>query len=85
MKFHRLLSETKRNPKVVSGFKKCLSIFGNRTKQERIYHCEMTNDSCLAMAVAMAPFDSGFDPRQWRHFDSCPIGVSADSCPAGAP
>ena len=67
MKFHRLLSETKRNPKVVSGFKKCLSIFGNRTKQERIYHCEMTNDSCLAMAVAMAPFDSGFDPRQRRH------------------
>nr|CAN74001.1 hypothetical protein VITISV_040582 [Vitis vinifera] len=31
----------------------------------------------------MAPFDSGFDPRQWRHFDSCPIGVSTDSCPAG--
>ena len=24
-------------------------------------------DSSLAAAVAMAPFDSGFDPRQWRH------------------
>ena len=30
-------------------------------------------DSSLAVAVAMAPFDS------------CPIGVSADLCPAGAP
>ena len=24
-------------------------------------------DSSLASAVAMAPFDSGFDPRQRRH------------------
>ncbi|RVX13700.1 hypothetical protein CK203_010206 [Vitis vinifera] len=26
-----------------------------------------TGDSSLAAAVAMAPFDSGFDPRQRRH------------------
>ena len=36
-------SKTKWNPEVVSGFEKCLSLFGNRTKQERIYHCEITN------------------------------------------
>ena len=42
-------------------------------------------DSSLAAEVAMTPFDSGFDSPATTPFDSCPIGVSADSCPAGAP
>ena len=37
--------KSKWNLEVVPWFEKCLSLFGNRTKQERIYHCEMTN--CL--------------------------------------
>ena len=46
---------------------------------------KVMSDSSLAAAVATAPFDSRFDPRQRRHLIPCPIGVSADSCPAGAP
>ena len=42
-------------------------------------------DSSLAAAVAMAPSDSGFDSPATAPFDSCPIDVSADSCPTGAP
>ncbi|RVW64047.1 Retrovirus-related Pol polyprotein from transposon RE1 [Vitis vinifera] len=42
------------------------------------------DDSSLAAEVAMAPSDSGSIPAT-APFDSCPIGVSADSCPAGAP
>ena len=41
---------------------------------ERCYHCKVAPspatapfDSSLAAEVAMAPFDSGFDPRQRRH------------------
>ena len=44
-----------------------------------------TGDSSLAAAVAMAPFDSRFDSPATTPFDSCPLSVSADSCPAGAP
>ena len=37
------------NAEVVSGFEKCLSLFGNRIKQERIYHCKMTNRLVLIL------------------------------------
>ena len=43
------------------------------------------SDSSLVVAVAMAPFDSRFDSPATTPFDSCPLSVSADSCPAGAP
>ena len=44
-------SETKKkkNPEMVSRFEKCLSLFGNKIKQERIYHCEMTNRLVLIL------------------------------------
>ena len=48
-------------------------------------HNKMVFDSSLAVAVAMAPFNSRFDSPATAPFDSCPIGVSADSCPASAP
>ena len=41
--------EAKRNPEVVSGFKNCLLLFGNRIKQKRIYHCEKINSLVLIL------------------------------------
>ena len=41
---------------------------------KRSYHCKVAPspatapfDSSLAVAVTTTPFDSRFDPRQWRH------------------
>ena len=42
-------SETERNPKVVSGFGNCMYLLGNRTKQEIVYRCEMTNHLALIL------------------------------------
>ena len=41
--------KSKWNLEVVPWFEKCLSLFGNRIKQERIYHCEMTNRLVLIL------------------------------------
>ena len=41
--------KAKQNPEIVSRIGKCLSLFRNRTKHERIYYCEMTN--CLVVIL----------------------------------
>ena len=45
----------------------------------------MNFDSSLAAVVAMAPSDSGFDPRQRRHLIRAQLVSQLILCPAGAP
>ena len=52
--------------KIVSEYNSVLFKINSQVKlcEEKI---TKEDDSSLAAAVAMAPFDSGFDPRQRRH------------------
>ena len=43
--------KSKWNLEVVPWFEKCMSLFGNKTKQKRIYHCEMTNHLVLILLI----------------------------------
>ena len=41
--------KAKQNLEIVSRIGKCMSLFRNRTKHERIYYCEMTNSLVLIL------------------------------------
>ena len=60
--------ETKENPEMVSRFEKCLSLFGNKIKQERIYHCEMTNRLVL---ILQNPVTTWVSCIWWKKQELC--------------
>ena len=55
---------TLKNVLSIQAFHQCSSLV---SQTEYVQSPFVVLDSSLAAAVAMAPFDSGFDPRQRRH------------------
>ena len=62
------LNRKNNNPEMVSRFEKCLSLFGNKIKQERIYHCEMTNRLVL---ILQNPVTTWVSCIWWKKQELC--------------